>query len=317
MSGTCDGRGGIEGREHGEERRRTGGSRRAVAADAGPDVEHERLDGDDVVVVGGDGGGERADVRADVEEEAAVARVQVAHDARDDVPLPASLLRHVRRHLRTRLDDARGRDGADFGTRSGMVWTAMSNAFAVHVFLTNLEATEPSSGSAHDTGWAPAARASVDAAMISTMPAFMIGARASLLGGVDGREMRPRVATLGRNDHDRSRERQSVDVRRRRRVLRPGRRRWRLSTGESPSTGDPTVSDRQMAPPTAETRMYIVRETDIHTNRWRAPERRARPRGGGHGWSRAWRATARRPRFGRARALGVLGSRLECRERSD
>ena len=190
MSGTCDGRGGIEGREHGEERRRTGGSRRAVAADAGPDVEHERLDGDDVVVVGGDGGGERADVRADVEEEAAVARVQVAHDARDDVPLPASLLRHVRRHLRTRLDDARGRDGAGFGTRSGMVWTAMSNAFAVHVFLTNLEATEPSSGSAHDTGWAPAARASVDAAMISTMPAFMIGARASLLGGVDGREMR-------------------------------------------------------------------------------------------------------------------------------
>ena len=123
-------------------------------------------------------------------------------------------------------------DGAGFGTRSGMVWTAMSNAFAVHVFLTNLEATEPSSGSAHDTGWAPAARASVDAAMISTMPAFMIGARASLLGGVDGREMRPRVATLGRNDHDRSRERQSVDVRRRRRVLRPGRRRWRLSTSD-------------------------------------------------------------------------------------
>jgi hypothetical protein len=70
---------------------------------------------------------------------------------------------------------------------SGMVWTAMSNAFAVHVFLTNLEATEPSSGSAHDTGWAPAARASVDAAMISTMPAFMIGARVYCRGGVDGR----------------------------------------------------------------------------------------------------------------------------------
>ena len=217
MSGTCDGRGGIEGREHGEERRRTGGSRRAVAADAGPDVEHERLDGDDVVVVGGDGGGERADVRADVEEEAAVARVQVAHDARDDVPLPASLLRHVRRHLRTRLDDARGRDGAGFGTRSGMVWTAMSNAFAVHVFLTNLEATEPSSGSAHDTGWAPAARASVDAAMISTMPAFMIGARASLLGGVDGRRdagLRRLVETITTG-----RESGRADVRRRRRVL--------------------------------------------------------------------------------------------------